>query len=133
MQLFAFLNTKRNIGMKKENLLPICCVLFAILFLTSCNSVGLMSEKNSWLPHEIEGIGDFFSAYITIQLSILIVSILLSFILGQGAYIVVLILHFIWIVTYRDYGFFIVLLLFGLFSVISFVINSLNLFSRNND
>lgn len=118
--------------MKKENLLPICYVLFAILFLTSCSSIGLMSEENSWLPHEIEGVGDFFNIYIAIQVSVLIISILLSFIIFKLGYIVALILHFIWIVTYRDYGFFIVLLLFGLFSIVSFVIDSLNLFKRNN-
>jgi hypothetical protein len=109
--------------MKKEILMPFWYTLLAMLFLTSCSSVGLMSEKNSWLPYEIEGVGDFFSVYIVLQVSLLIVSMLLSFISGQIGYIITLVLHFIWIVTYRDYGFFIVLLLFGLFLVFGFIIN----------
>ena len=107
--------------------------LIASLFLSGCSSVGLMSEKNSWLPDEIESFGDFFGVYFVMQISMIIVSLLLSFIIGKGGYTVSLVLHFIWIVSYRDYGFFNVLLLFGLFSVISFVIISLNIFNKNNN
>ena len=119
--------------MRKEKLMSFCYVLVTLLFLTGCKSVGLMSDDNSWLPEEVESFGDFFSVYFVIQISVIIISLLLSFILGKGGYIVALILHFIWIISYRDYGFFKVLLLFGLFSIISLGINSLNLFKRNNN
>jgi hypothetical protein len=117
--------------MSKRNLNPLFCLLLTTLLLTSCKSIGLLSDKNSWLPDDIESFGDFFGIYFVLQISILLTSILLGLILGKGGYIVSLVLHFIWIVSYRDYGFFMVLLLFGLFSVISFLISSLNLFRRN--
>jgi hypothetical protein len=104
--------------MSKRNLNPLFCLLLTTLLLTSCKSIGLLSDKNSWLPDDIESFGDFFGIYFVLQISILLTSILLGLILGKGGYIVSLVLHFIWIVSYRDYGFFMVLLLFGLFSVI---------------
>lgn len=111
--------------MIRENLIKSSSVIFGLLMLTSCSSVGLLSEKNSWLPHEIDGVGDFFGVYVVLQISILLISLLLSIIFGRAGYIISLISHFIWIVSYRDYGFWSVLLLFGLFSIVSFIINLL--------
>jgi len=109
--------------MSKANLIKLSSVFFVLLTLSSCSSVGLLSEKNSWLPHDIESVGDFFGVYFVLQISIIIVSLILVFFFGKGGYIISLIAHFIWIVSYRDYGFWLVLLLFGLFSIVSFIIN----------
>lgn len=116
--------------MRQKLLLTSIGVVTITLLLTSCKSVGLLSNKNSWLPDGIEGVADFFKVYFVLQLSILLIGILLGFFLGRAGYIVSLVLHFIWIVSYRDYGFFIVLLLFGLFSIISFLISSLSVFRK---
>jgi len=95
-----------------------------------------MAEHNSWLPKNIESFGDFLGVYFAIQISVIIVSIIFSLIIGRAGYFVSLILHYIWIITYRDYGFFIVLLLFGLFSIISHLIITLFIsvfFNRNSN
>lgn len=116
---------------QKIQLTSIFLVITTILF-TSCNSIGLLSEKNSWLPDDIEGVGDFFKVYFVLQLSILLIGILLGFFLGRAGYVVSLILHFIWIVSYREYGFFVVLLLFGLFSIVSVLISTLSIFRKRD-
>ena len=109
--------------MSKANLVKLSIVFFVLLTLSSCSSVGLLSEKNSWLPHDITSFGDFFGIYFTLQISIIIVSLILGFFFGKGGNTIALIAHFIWIVSYRDYGFWLVLLLFGLFSIVTFIIN----------
>ena len=81
--------------MSKKNLKPFLCFLSITILLTSCKSVGLLSDKNSWLPDEIESLGDFFGIYFVLQISIFLIGILLVFILDKGAYIVSLVLHFI--------------------------------------
>jgi hypothetical protein len=117
--------------MRQKILLTSIVLVVATMLLSSCNSIGLLSEKNSWLLDDIDSFGDFIKVYFVLQLSIILIGVFLGFFLGKGGYIVALILHFIWIVSYRDYGFFIVLLLFGLFSIISFLISTLNIFRRN--
>jgi hypothetical protein len=97
--------------------------LFLILLFTSCKDVGLLSEKNSWVLDNIETIGDFFTVYLILQVSIIIVGVLLSFLLGKLGFVISLIAHFIWIVLARDYGYLNLILLFGLFSIISTVLN----------
>lgn len=106
-------------------------LLTAMLFLTSCDSIGLLSEKNSWLVEEIESLGDFFKVYVVLQLSILIIGVLLGFVLGGAGFMISLVLHFIWIVNYREYGFFIVLLLFGLFAIVSFLVSTISVFRKH--
>jgi hypothetical protein len=119
--------------MKKEKLSILFCIFLALqlLLLSGCSSIGLLSEKNSWVPQEIESLGDFLGVYIVLQISVILVSLIIGIFLGEVGHIISIILHFIWIISYRDYGFFKVLLLFGLFSIISFIINSLRLFKKN--
>ena len=97
--------------------------LLALLFLSSCSSVGLIDESE--LPLKITSTGGFLKVYLLLQLSILFVSVILSFFLSRLGYIIALLLHFILIVKYRDYGFWIVLLLFSLFTIISILVNFL--------
>ncbi len=98
----------------------ILIVILVSLLLTSCSSVGLLDDN---IPYTINSVGQFLKLYLVLQISILIVGLLLSLFLGKLGYIISLLLHFIWIVSQRDYGFFKVFLLFGLFSIISFVIS----------
>lgn len=96
----------------------------SLMLTNSCSSnIGLMSEKNSWLVREMDGPGDFLQVYIVLQLSILLIAIVLGFFLGKAGQIISLVMHFIWIVSFRDYGFLTVLLLFSLFSIVSFLYN----------
>ena len=101
----------------------IAFVIFLLLLLASCSEVGLLSEDNSWLVGHISGVGDFFKVYIVLQISILIVGLLIGLFLHKLGHIISLILHFIWIISARDYGFLNVLLLFSIFSIISFLFN----------
>jgi len=95
-----------------------------LIIFSGCKSIGLLSEDNAWLPKEIESIGTFFKIYIILQISIIIIGLVFGLILGNAGYIISLIIHFIWIVTYRDYGFWKVLFLFRMFSIISFIFNT---------
>jgi len=98
----------------------------------SCDSVGLLSEKNSWVVDDINNFGDFFKVYLVLQISIIIVAIIISFFLGKAGYYISLIIHFIWIVSSRDYGFLMVILLFGLFTIISFLYNVIRFRTKND-
>lgn len=109
----------------KGVLFLISLTLFSMLLLTSCSEIGLLSEKNSWLVQDINSVGDFIKVYLVLQLSIFLVSLLIGFFLGRLGDIISLVIHFIWIVSARDYGFFKVLLLFGVFSIVSFLISLL--------
>lgn len=117
--------------MNKANLIEFGSGFFVLLILSSCSSIGLLSEENSWLTNDIESVGDFFGVYFVLQISIIIVSLILSFFFGKGGNSISLIAHFIWIVSYRDYGFWLVLLLFSLFSIVSFIIKIFFVAKRN--
>lgn len=91
---------------------------FCTTILSSCSEVGLMSNKNKYLPHDIDGFGEFFQVFLVLQLSMLLVALLLSIFFGEGGGFISGILHFIWIVSFRDYGFFIVLTLFALLQIV---------------
>jgi hypothetical protein len=91
---------------------------FCTTILTSCSEVGLMSNKNKYLPHDIDGFGEFFQVFIVLQLSMLLVGLLLSIFFGNGGGYFSGVLHFIWIVSYRDYGFFTVLALFAFLQLV---------------
>lgn len=106
-------------------------ILVINLLMHSCSSIGLLDEKNSWLLEEINSIGDFIKVYIVLQISIFLVSLILSLILRDLGVFISIIIHLVWIINYRDYGFFIVLLLFGLFAIISHFIMLL-IINRNN-
>ncbi|PKP40495.1 MAG: hypothetical protein CVT95_13580 [Bacteroidetes bacterium HGW-Bacteroidetes-12] len=116
----------------KTFFLSFTIIFFLSVLLTSCSTIGLLGEKNSWLVHNITSVGDFLKVYIVLQISILLVSVILSFFLDRLGFIIALILHFIWIVTYRDYGFFKVLLHFGLFTIISIILNTIRGNRRNS-
>ena len=95
-------------------------LLIASMFLlTSCSSMILLGDDTL---QSIESIGDFFKVYLMLQLSILICSLILSFFLGDLGGIISLIAHFIWVVSERDYGLFMVLLLFGFSSIVMILI-----------
>jgi phosphotransferase system glucose/maltose/N-acetylglucosamine-specific IIC component len=102
----------------KSHLLLSSTLVFCTTFLTSCSEVGLMSNKNRYLPHDIDGLGEFFQVFIVLQISMLFVALLLSFFIGGAGGYISGILHFIWIVSYRDYGFLTVLFLFGLLQLV---------------
>jgi lipoprotein len=116
---------KINILMRNSIVLS----LFGLSFLLqSCSSIGLMDKGT---PMQINDFGDFFSMYIVLQISILLIAIILSLFLGDIGYIISLLLHFIWIISYRDYGFFTVLMLFGLATIVSLGIKMLIFLYRN--
>ena len=119
----------------KENLQKKRLLLFFLitsLVLTGCSEIGLLSNKNSWLPADIYSTGDFFKVYIVLQISIILISLILGIFLGNLGYIISLALHFIWIVSARDYGFLNVLLLFGMFTIISFLLNAVRAMLKGN-
>lgn len=97
-------------------------ILFSLVLFTSCSSVMLVGDSTA---KSIDSVGDFLGVYIMLQLSIFIMGVLLSFFLGGFGYVVSVIAHFIWVVSERDYGFFTVLLLFSLASIVSFLLNIL--------
>lgn len=97
--------------------------MFLLFLLTSCSEVGLLSEENSWIVGTINGVGDFLKVYIVLQISIIVLGLILGIFLGGLGKIISLVAHFIWIVSVRDYGFLNVLLLFSIFSIISFLFN----------
>ena len=116
---------KINILMRNSIVLS----LFGLSFLLqSCSSIGLMDKGT---PMQINDFGDFFSVYIMLQISILLISALLSLIIGGASYSISILLHFIWVISYRDYGFFIVLMLFGLATIVSLGIKVLIFLYRN--
>jgi hypothetical protein len=77
--------------------------------LSSCSSIGLLSDDSSLFPKEIDSFSDFLSVWFFLQLSILLVGLLLGFFLGQAGSNLSTLLHFIWLISYRDYGFWTVL------------------------
>lgn len=97
--------------------------LVSILFFTSCSKVGLLNKKNSLVLESINSIGDFFKVYIVLQVSMLLFAMFMSVLVGKAAYKISLVLHFIWIVFARDYGFFNVLFLFLLLPSVLYLIN----------
>lgn len=113
-----------------KKLLSNKCVLVLALLFTSCSSFGLLDEKNSWILEDIDSIGDFFQVYLVFQLSIIIAGVILGLIVGRAGYLISVIIHFIWIVVYRDYGFFTVLLLFGLLTLLRFIFSTFRNINR---
>ena len=116
---------KINILKKNYGVLLLFCLSF---LLQSCSSIGLMDKG---APRQINDFGDFFSVYIILQVSILLIAIILSLFLGDIGYIISLLLHFLWVISYRDYGFFSVLILFGLTTIVSIGIKTLIFLYRN--
>jgi len=78
------------------------CILFS---LQSCSSIGLLSDDSSLFPSEINDFSDFIGVWFYLQISILLVGLLLGLFLGETGSNISTILHFIWIISYRDYGF----------------------------
>ena len=113
--------------MLSKTKLPLSLVLclFLSILLTGCSNIGLLNEGNSWLPVDILSFTDFLKVYVTLQISIFIISFIVSLFLGNMGYLLVLLLHFLWIVNYRDYGFLKVLLLFSFFTVVTMVFRAL--------
>lgn len=108
--------------MKLKKLTTLLWLIFPLLFI-SCSDIGFMGKG---VEQEIESFGDFFSVYFRLQLSILFVGVFISFLLGgQLGAIISVIIHFIWVVSYRDYGFFMVLLLFSFLTIINIALSFL--------
>lgn len=104
--------------LEKHNV-SIFIVLILLLF-TGCSEIGLLSEDNSWVVKEINSTRDFFKVYLVLQLSIFIVGLLIGIIFSKTGYKISLLIHFIWIISARSYGFLMVFLLFGLFFIASY-------------
>ena len=100
------------------------CLFLAVL-LTSCSKIGFLNDNNSWLPYDLSSFGDFLKAYLVVQISIFVISFLVSFLLGNWAYVLVLFLHWVWLVNYRDYGFWKILLLFFFFTFFTAILRML--------
>lgn len=83
--------------------------IFLLMAFSSCSSIGLLSENSKLFPEEINDFSDFLSVWFYLQISILLVGLLLGFFLGQAGSNISTLLHLIWIITYRDYGFWTVL------------------------
>lgn len=113
----------------KNTFIIFAIIIIISLLITSCSEVGLLSDKNSWIVNNISSVGDFFKVYIILQISIIITGLILGIFLGKLGYIISLVIHFIWIISARDYGFLNVILLFGLFTIVSFLFNLIR--SRN--
>lgn len=82
---------------------------------------------------QIDDLGDFFKVYIRLQISIVILTFLCSILLGNFGYIVSVVAHFIWVISERDYGFFNVLLLFSIASIISFLLRTILVLRKNKN
>src|SRR5690554_2143458 len=108
--------------------------LFSIL-LTSCSGdlyeLGLLSDRNTWLAKNINSFSDFFKTFLVLQLSIFITSMILSIFLKKIGYYVSMLIHFIWIVWFRDYGFMNVFILFSLPIIFNLIFSFLILKSKN--
>lgn len=109
----------------KSFLLSIMLMLLTSFLLTGCSKIGLLNDHNSWLPDDITSFSAFLKVYVTLQISIFILSFIAALFLGNIGYLLVLILHFLWMINYRDYGFLKVLLLFSFFTIITIVFRAL--------
>ena len=101
--------------LKLSKLQVVILLIPLFFFLAGCSEIGFVNQKS--MVSEINGVGDFFRVYLTLQFSIFIISLLLSIFISRLGYVVTLILHFVWVVSYRDYGFLMVFLLFSLFTI----------------
>lgn len=88
-----------------KNILFFLLTVSSILVLSSCSSIGLLSENSSLFPQEINDFSDFIGVWFYLQISIILVGLLVGIFLGETASNISTLLHFIWIVSYRDYGF----------------------------
>ena len=98
----------------------ILVLLFISLFLVSCSS-GNDENNTSPFPENIDSIGDFFSLWLRLQISIFIFGLFLRLIFGQLALTISIVLHLIWVIVDRDYGFLMVTLLFFLNTIVTFL------------
>lgn len=112
----------------KKNIL---LVILSSFLLIGCSSTSFGGFP---LPEEINGIGDFFSLYIKIQIFIFLNALILSWFLGgELGYLVSSVGHFIWIISERDYGFFIVFMLFTLSIIVRIIFYFLLLFFKSKN
>jgi len=102
-----------------NNIFKTLIYILLLLLLSSCDEVGLLSDKNKYLVDVITNPSSFFGVLITLQLSILLTGVLLGLFIGKGGYSISQLIHFVWIIAYRDYGFWNVLLLFIVFTVVN--------------
>lgn len=104
-----------------EKLLFTFSISIVLIGCGEATDIGLLSEKNSWLLSDIENVGDFFKVFVTLQLSILITTLILSIFLKRLSYFATIIIHFGWIIWFRDYGVVYVFLIFILPFVLSVI------------
>jgi len=112
-----------------KKLLPL---FLLILLLSSCGFKGIAGELFELLPDTISSVGEFFHAWFVLLILSIGLSLIGSFILGKGSYVIVTIILFIAILVLRDYGFFKTLLLFILEGVVLFVINLILVLKRRH-
>ncbi len=96
----------------------ILTLLSISLLLTSCSGVGLITDDI--MPQKIHHVTGFFVIYIILQISVLASAFLLAIMFDEVGLDISKILHFIWIVWYRDYGFWNVLFLYALIFLVSY-------------
>lgn len=92
------------------------------LFLVSCSSFLEQMDKNT--ESGIENFPQFLAVYISVQLSVVLFVFILGFFIKESAPIVSVLLHWGWLVWFRDYGFFMVLLLMILCVVVPYILVS---------
>lgn len=113
--------------MKKIYLIAITLLLTVILI--SCNSIGFM--RDNVLPLHIDSFYDFIKVYVILQVSIFFISFVFRIFMGKNlSRIITYFLHWLWLVDYRDYGFWTVLCLFFALSIFTFILEIIYFFSH---
>lgn len=81
-------------------------IILTILVLTGCTNSGLSGIFDNALPKNVNDFGDFLGAVICVLVATFILTILLTFIIGDLAGIAATLIIFIYLFACRDYGFF---------------------------
>lgn len=120
--------------LSKNKILLIFLIFLSIFLLTSCSTESTEEKLlEKIIPQNITGFWSFIKTYIILQLSIFINSLFIGIFLGRLGYFISLIGHFIWIIVYRDFGFFIVLLLFSFTAIIRLLLIFVGILLAKND
>lgn len=86
-------------------------IILIILVFTGCSNGGLSGIFDNALPKNINDLGDFLGALICVLVAIFVLTILLSFIIGDLAGIAATLIIFIYLFACRDYGFLLTILI----------------------
>ena len=119
-----------NLGKYIYNHRNILALLVISLLLVGCSSDSKVMFLMKGIPESIDTVGDFLLTWFLLQISILLLALLLGVFLGELGFTISSIVHFIWIIMYRDYGFIKVTLLFFLFGIVTYLLSIIRSFIK---